>query len=160
LVQKKLRRPFSVHVFLVGMHQQEPAYLLLQRRARPELGLPGFWQGVSGALEDGESFEQAAVREVLEETGIAIDAPVYAGIEHAIPIRPQWRGAYGVGPEVVAERVFYAQLADRASPRLSAEHLRFAWCSYAQALDLLDFGNGRASLQAVHDKVCSATMRG
>lgn len=41
--------------------------LMLQRRDDPE-----FWQSVTGSLEDGESPEQTARREVMEEIGIDI----------------------------------------------------------------------------------------
>lgn len=49
-----MRRPLSVHVFLVCQHEQQLQYLILQRKPRPELDLPAFHQGVSGALEHGE----------------------------------------------------------------------------------------------------------
>lgn len=39
-------------------------YLLFHRVAMLELALPDFWQGITGALEPGESCEEAAVREV------------------------------------------------------------------------------------------------
>ena len=35
----------------------------------------GFWQGVTGAPEREETDEQAAVREVLEETGFDVEPP-------------------------------------------------------------------------------------
>ena len=37
---------------------------------------PGKWSLVAGKIEDGETEEQAAAREVLEETGIEVGAPV------------------------------------------------------------------------------------
>jgi 8-oxo-dGTP pyrophosphatase MutT (NUDIX family) len=44
--------------------------LLLVRFVSPDTGVP-FWAPVGGGLEPGETYEQAAVREVAEETGLA-----------------------------------------------------------------------------------------
>jgi 8-oxo-dGTP pyrophosphatase MutT (NUDIX family) len=68
-----MRRPESVQVFLVSQAEGQRSYLLFQRVARSELALPDFWQGITGALEHGESFEEAAVREVREESGISAE---------------------------------------------------------------------------------------
>ena len=45
---------------------QSLAYLLMQtNKKRGE-----FWQNVTGKIESGETFEQTAIREVTEETGL------------------------------------------------------------------------------------------
>lgn len=87
----RVRRPLSVQVFLMTGTAPELRVLLLQRNARPELALPDFWQGVSGALEAGESFEQSAIREVLEETGLVVTDVVATGFESAITCRSSGR---------------------------------------------------------------------
>jgi 8-oxo-dGTP diphosphatase len=52
--------------------------LLLHRRDnKPGIPHPGCWSGFGGAVEDGESPEQAVRREVLEETGLAIGPPTF-----------------------------------------------------------------------------------
>ena len=42
-------------------------------RTKPDV--PPWWFPVGGALEPGETFAEAAVRETLEETGLRIDDP-------------------------------------------------------------------------------------
>ena len=128
---------------------EEPSYLLLRRNPRPELGLPAFWQGVSGALEPGECFAEAARREVQEETGISLNAVVDTGFHRCYPIRPEWREWYGEKPEVVEEHVFYALTNASIEPILSSEHSAWRWCSGAEALGLLTFGSNAECLQAV-----------
>ncbi|SRR6266704_1975788 len=54
--------------------------LLVQREDFKTWGLPG------GHVEDGESVAQAAVREVLEETGFEVELTRLVGIY----IRPRW----------------------------------------------------------------------
>jgi mutator protein MutT len=49
-----------------------PLVLIAKRRKGAHLG--GFWEFPGGRIEDGECAEQAAVREVCEETGIVCAA--------------------------------------------------------------------------------------
>ena len=144
-----MRIPFSVQVFLVRVDAHELSYLLFLRRSRADLGLPAFWQGVSGALEPGESFVDAALREVREESGIALSSVVDTEFRHCYPIRPEWRKWYGDDPEVVEEHVLYALVVDSTEPVLSDEHSSWRWCSEKEALSLLTFGANSECLRAV-----------
>lgn len=143
-----MRLPFSVQVFLVARQGSAWSVLLLQRNARPELGLPDFWQGISGALELGESYEAAAIREVLEETAIKLSSASDTGFEQVFPIRPEWRETYGPEPAQVREKVFYAIVPEQIQPELSHEHKASCWCSEAQAFALLTFANNAQCAQA------------
>ncbi len=143
------RRPYSVQVFLVARVMDRLAYLLFLRHPKPKLGLPAFWQGVSGALEAGESFEQAAVREVLEESQMSVQEVYYTHFTRFFPIREEWRSAYGQGPTEVEERVFYAVAPAITEPVLSAEHQAWRWCTFEEADALLEFGANRQCLHAV-----------
>jgi ADP-ribose pyrophosphatase YjhB (NUDIX family) len=51
--------------------------LLHQRDDKPGIPHAGCWSGFGGAVEDGESVEDAVRREVLEETGLRIAEPVF-----------------------------------------------------------------------------------
>lgn len=51
--------------------------LLHLRDDKPGIAHPGCWSGFGGAVEDGESAEDAVRREVLEETGLRIAEPVF-----------------------------------------------------------------------------------
>ena len=144
-----MRLPFSVQVFLVARQGSAWSVLLLQRNARPELGLPDFWQGVSGALEPGESYEAAAIREVHEETAIKLTSASDTGFEQVFPIRPEWRETYGPEPVQVREKIFHAVVPEQLQPKLSHEHKAFRWCGEAEALALLTFANNAQRARAV-----------
>ena len=144
-----MRRPFSIQAFIVTPEGSTWSVLLLQRVARPELALPDFWQGISGALEPGESFESAAIREIQEETAIQIPAVASAEYEQHFPIKPEWRHSYGPEPTHVHEKVFFGVVTSKHTPSLSPEHKAFRWCGESEALELLTFGNNRRCVQAV-----------
>jgi dATP pyrophosphohydrolase len=154
-----MRLPFSVQVFLARVVGHERSYLLLQRNERPERGLPDFRQGISGALEPGESFAAAALRDVREETGIDLASVSDAGFHHFFPVRPEWRESYGPEREVVEEHIFYGLVEPSTEPVLSEEHKSWRWCSPEQATRLLAFGSNAACLQAVERIVCAGSAR-
>lgn len=80
-----MRRPFTVLVYPIRRTSDGKSweYLLLRRTAERE----GFWQGVSGSLELGEDFEEAARRELFEETGFVPDELVQIDYSYAFPWR-------------------------------------------------------------------------
>ena len=55
----------------VGAVIIEPGRVVLVKRGHPPLA--GEWSIPGGALEVGETLREAVVREVLEETGIAVE---------------------------------------------------------------------------------------
>ena len=80
-------------------------YLLVRRV--PKLGT--FWQGVTGAAEEGETLVQAAKREVLEETGFSPVKLDSIDFTYRYPVLDEWRGAYGPEPTEIVEHVFVAR---------------------------------------------------
>jgi len=60
----------------------DTSLLLLRRAVEPGIGA---WDLPAGYLEPGESFEQAAVRETLEESGIEVRLIELAGVYHSPP---------------------------------------------------------------------------
>jgi 8-oxo-dGTP diphosphatase len=51
--------------------------LLHHRDDKPGIPNPDCWAGFGGAVEDGETVEDAVRREVREETGVEIEDPVF-----------------------------------------------------------------------------------
>ncbi len=144
------RRPFSVHVFLYRRTaDRAPEFMLFLRRPREAFGLPAFWQGITGALENGESFIDGAKREVREETGFDDIDFHFTGFIATYPIRPEWRIHFGDGPHHVEERAAFGEVPFDAIPCLSDEHSEWGWFSASQALELLATGHNRESFESV-----------
>lgn len=83
----------------------------------------GKWVGLGGHIEPGEKPAAAAVREVQEESGLAVPPDSLqhvASIEFRFPARPSWDQT----AEVFATSVFSGELAesDEVAPRWFAEH--------------------------------------
>jgi 8-oxo-dGTP pyrophosphatase MutT (NUDIX family) len=99
---------------------------------------PGRWQLPKGHVERGEAPSQAAVREVLEETG------VHGRIVSALP---SIEYTYSVGPRVeVHKRVDYYLMTYEGGSESDSdprEVIQARWWSWEEALGVLSFDNER-----------------
>ena len=115
------RLPFEVFVIV----RRGSAYLILHRTPRDG----AYWHGVAGALEEGESFAQAARRELEEETGLVAE-----------PSEISEPYAYLLGEEPgdgIVVRPFLVDAPPGWEPTLNGEHDAYRWCSRDEALELL-----------------------
>jgi 8-oxo-dGTP pyrophosphatase MutT (NUDIX family) len=77
----------------------------------------GFWQNVTGGVDKGEDFLEAAIRELFEETGIK-------AIVEELPYEFNFDDRFGYH---VTERAFCCRLLKKINPVLSDEHQDFKW---------------------------------
>ena len=121
--------PVSV---LVVVHTAEREVLLLERASRA-----GFWQSVTGSLDRlDEPLEQAAAREVGEETGIDAGRARLRrwNLVYTFEIYPQWRHRFVPGVVHNVEHVFGLELAARPPVRIAPEeHVAFIWLPWREA---------------------------
>ncbi|WP_397534881.1 dihydroneopterin triphosphate diphosphatase [Roseateles sp.] len=143
-------RPYKIpESVLVVIHTPELQVLMLERADRP-----GFWQSVTGSLDaPDEPPALAARREVLEETGIDVDAPGASlqdwQLRNIYEIYPVWRHRYAPGVTRNTEHVFGltvpAGMPVQLAPR---EHLQYRWLPWREAADLcFSPSNAEAVLQ-------------
>jgi 8-oxo-dGTP diphosphatase len=88
---------------------------LLLKRSLSSKGNPGKWDFPGGKIDPGESFDEALLREVIEETGLTISIRGVAGTAES---------------EAPAAKVVYLILEGRVESgqvRLSTEHDDYAW---------------------------------
>jgi dATP pyrophosphohydrolase len=137
------KRPVSV---LVVVHCAGRILLLERRSPR------GFWQSVTGSLEDNESPEAAAIRELDEETGLSADGLTDLGLVQRFPILPEWSRRFEPGVRENVEHAFALELADPMEPLLRREeHLAFRWLPARDALALASSWTNRNAIRTIYD---------
>jgi dihydroneopterin triphosphate diphosphatase len=140
----KYKIPLSV---LVVIHTPELEALLIERADRP-----GFWQSVTGSLEEGETCLQTALREVREETGI--EAGRYElvdwRIQNRFEIFRRWGSRFAPGTTHNTERVFGLTVPGRVPVVLEPrEHLRYQWMPWQEAAALVFSWSNADALRAL-----------
>ena len=101
---------------LVLIHTKDLQVLIMERADKA-----GYWQSVTGSLENGETPKQAAIREVLEETGL--DTNLYELIDwqtsNTYEIYPHWRYRYPPDVTKNIEHLFGLELPQALPIRVS-----------------------------------------
>lgn len=101
----------------------------------------GHWDLPKGHVEAGETEEETARREILEETGIS-------RLEFLPPFRKVISYKFKRNGMLVPKEVaFFAARTDEREVRLSHEHKGFVWLSYADAVKKITFENARSVVE-------------
>ena len=130
----------TVDVYVIRAIAPEWRVLVLQRGAATRC--PDSWETVHGRIESGERPEEAAVREVREETGLAV------GRLYNITVQPFYLPALGVVTQAV---VFAAFVDEPAEVVLGAEHSDSAWLSPEDAHARYSWPRSRAALREIEE---------
>src|SRR5687768_11187912 len=90
------------------------------------------WQGIAGGVEDDETPEEAARREMAEEAGIDGSVRLVALDSMASVPATNFAAHDEWGPDVyvVTEHCFGVELPPAAEIVLSTEHVEFRWVGY------------------------------
>ena len=128
----------TVDVFVIRPLASGWRVLTLQRAA--DTRCPGAWEPVHGHIEPGEEPQDAAEREVREETGLSVDRL------YVVRVQPFYlRKTRTVQMAIV----FAAFVAEPAEVTIAAEHRDHAWLSVEEALERYGFPAERASLREI-----------
>jgi dihydroneopterin triphosphate diphosphatase len=125
---KKFKTPISA---LVLIHTPDLQVLIMERADKV-----GFWQSVTGSLENDETPLKAAIREVFEETGL--DANLYGSQDwqtsNVYEIYPHWRHRYAPGVVENTEHLFGLELPSKLPIKLAPdEHVNYEWVDWREA---------------------------
>ena len=128
-----MRLPIQVEGIIFRRKNNTIEYLLLKRLP----GRNGFWQPVTGGLEEGETRTEALRREIEEETGIKNLIRVIEGLHYFEFSDPNLNQEYVYGVEVSpAEDVVLD----------GKEHSEYRWCGIKDALELLSWKENKEAL--------------
>ena len=135
------RLPFEVFVFV----RRGDEYLVVHRSP----GGGAYWHSIAGGVEEGESYEQAASRELFEETGLAAE-PVRVGepFVYSLDEEPEYRDLFP-DADGIAVAPFLVDVPVGWEPQLNDEHDEYRWCSRADAVELLHWPEPKELLKTL-----------
>jgi len=127
-----------VDVYVLRRLRDDWQVLVLQRG--PNTRCTGSWETVHGRVEAGEKPEEAARREVLEETGLEIERL------YSITVQPFYLHSLGT----IMLGVVFAAIADAsASVSLGPEHRALEWLSVSDAIARYNWPRSRVALAEI-----------
>ncbi len=133
-----MRLPIQIEAVIFRRCGSKVEYLLLRRT--PERN--GFWQPVTGGVEEGETRKEALHREIREETGAKNVLTVIEDLfdfELSDP-NPSHEYVYGVEISPSDEIVLDGK-----------EHSEYRWCSFQEALQLLAWEENKTALRRLNN---------
>jgi 8-oxo-dGTP diphosphatase len=104
-------------------------YLLLRRSDRKDYAC-GSWECVTGRVEQGEGYEDALYREVLEELRVEVE------VDHILGTTHFHRGDHIPENELVGV-IYLCSLDEPDSIHIGEEHSEYRWMTAEQAIELL-----------------------
>ena len=130
----------SAGAIIFRVEQKQPLYLLLHYPSSSKTK-KDYWDLPKGHMEEGESEEQTARREVEEETGLR-EIELLDGFRELIHYWFQVEGK-----KVSKTVVFYLAETRQKEVEVSSEHIGFQWLSYGEAMRELTFQNAKQVLK-------------
>jgi len=117
-----MRTNKQVEVIIFKKEGKELLFLILKRN--PQKG--GFWQPITGGIEEKETFEEAATREIGEEIGV-ISGIKLIDIGYSFEFFDHGENHF--------EKVFAVEVKPETKITISEEHTEFKWVSVQVAID-------------------------
>lgn len=134
-----------VMVWLYQWVNGQPLYLLLKRNHI----LGGYWQPVTGYIEESETDRYAALRELLEETGIE---------DYARILDPEYSFVFDMNGASCTVTVFAVEVKDPPEIIISYEHTESMWLFYEDARKQLYWPNNVETIDFLHKQLLNSQI--
>jgi dATP pyrophosphohydrolase len=129
----------QVEIIIFKREGNELTFLILKRN--PQKG--GFWQPITGGVEEKETFEETAMREVREEIGVINDIKLI-DIGYSFEFFDHGENHF--------EKVFAVELKPKTKIIISEEHTEFKWVSGKAAIEqFLKYENNKKGFEKLID---------
>jgi len=110
----KMRTPNQVEVIIYKKEDNRIYFLILKRSAQKG----GFWQPITGGVEEDETYQEAVLREIYEEIGV-VDIVDLIDINYTFEFLENNIN--------YLERVFGAKISPESHINISKEHTEYKW---------------------------------
>lgn len=132
-----MKQMHSAGIIVYKAENNTILYLLLQYTA-------GHWDLPKGKIEKGETKQEAALRELMEETGLTADLDT--NFEKTIQY------IFTDYDKQLAQKTvsFFVGIAHNMAVTLSHEHIGYQWLPYKEALEQLTYDNAKGLLEEAH----------
>ncbi len=119
----------------------------------PSHGL--WWQSVTGMTDPGETYEETAHRELLEETGLTGKLTPLP-LKHSFWVDSSIIHFPDPEPRFNTETCFHMEVPRDSPVRLALdEHSEFRWCGFKEAYDLMRWEGSKAALKLLEKELGS-----
>ncbi|MEX0920279.1 MAG: NUDIX domain-containing protein [Candidatus Pacearchaeota archaeon] len=115
-------------------------FLALHSEPHPDHGKGG-WFVVTGGVEENETHEEAVAREILEETGLAVD--------EIIPLN--WGSIYNWWDEL-CEELNFISFVKSGEMILNEEHSKFDWLEIDEFIERIKWDDDKELLKTILEK--------
>lgn len=144
-----MRQPWNVFIYLYRKKGDDFEFLLLKRRD------DGIWQGAAGGGESGEEPEEAATRELKEETGVSA---IY-GLTRLDTIsymeKTLFKDNEKWGNDVYVIPMYYFYAEHTGEVKISYEHTDFGWFRFEEAMKKLFWHDNKTALWELNQRLNS-----
>jgi dATP pyrophosphohydrolase len=142
------RAQYNILVLLYRWRNEKPEYAVFWRRGGE------MCQFIAGGGEEGESPRTAAIREIREETGLAVRAEdLFALDARASLPRSAFSGVDWPDDVYVIPEYAFALHVDEVEIVLCHEHERCEWLEYPEAQAALTWDSNRVALFELHHRL-------
>jgi dATP pyrophosphohydrolase len=143
-----MRAPFQVLVIPFRRSDSGIEYAVLKRSDAD------YWQFIAGGGEEGETPDEAARREAMEEAGVPNSAPL-VHLDSTSTVPKENFAASHVWPRhlyVIPEHCFAVNVGEHPVV-ISREHSECRWVSYEEAGKLLKWDSNRNALWEINERL-------
>jgi len=123
-----------------------PSFKVLILKRTPNRS--GYWQPVCGGVDSGEELIEAALREIVEETGIE-NVKSIIDLEYTFTYKESKNGVL----MHMQDFCFAVEVENIVDIKLSDEHEEYKWCSYSEAKAYLKWEHNLIALEKLMQKV-------